>query len=336
MEHAQAWLRDLGVIDLLHRAAPVAVHGSTDAWIEYFHSVYGAQRTQTIDVRQLRWFWWWAPGSANLTRVETPVWRRTLAGDVWVPGLRMERHLSQAGFFVTPLDEESDSVEQPLSATTRGQTLEVMRVSHPSNEGARAAFGPEAAAIGQIWYWHAPGSGIVLSLGRSLVARNRSTLLSELAMRILPARLPLTIRRMHVEPERGQHLCEGCAPSTETWLDYDVIWPAQEDSRSSPRLCDFVRRAGFDTVQLTAAFGAQRFEIVDCRAAPTPTTEGASATTACPPGDPGVLSAGPHACVCTDSRPFLNCGGCARPATVTRIAQTRPDFQVRAPRQSSS
>ena len=158
---------------------------------------------------------------------------------------------------------------------------------------------------------------------------------------------------MHVSPERGLRLCEGCAPG-EAWRGYEVLWPLTDAdlTRSNATkvefVCDVIREAGIETVQLTAAFGAQRFEIIDCRAPPSATGNSSSHTAACPSSKspPPYLSTASsrvrdsrgswlakRACPCDDARPFLNCGSCAQPAMVTRRAQTSHDsFQVRPPR----
>ncbi len=335
LHHSRAWMSQLSSAQLHHVANSSPPVPSTE-WDAYFRSVYGDNVDMwPTDAHRLRWFWWWAPGSSNLTRIEAPVWRRTLPGEIWVPGLRMERHLSVAGFFVTPLEVALHRSSEPAAHVEREQTVEVMRISHPSSEGSRVAFGGEAAGVGQIWYWHAPGSGIFLYLGHSLVVSNRSVLLSQLTRRLSLTRLPFTVKHMHVSRDRAMRLCDGCSPTDEQWVEYDVIWPTNSDgNRSAERLCPLVRRAGFDTVQLRAAFGAQRFEIIDCRPPSTQPWEtvmaSMSGTTACPPRRHYGIAGQP--CSCVNSRSFLNCGECARPATVTRVAQhSRAAFQVRAP-----
>ena len=40
--------------------------------------------------------------------------------------------------------------------------------------------------------------------------------------------------------------------------------------RSERNICEIIRKAGVDTVQLTHAFQSQRFEIIDCRQAHLP------------------------------------------------------------------
>ena len=62
--------------------------------------------------------------------------------------------------------------------------LEVIRISHPSSELARkAAFGAEAASRGQVWYWHAPGSGIFYDGGAVCSAPGKIHMLLRLVQR---------------------------------------------------------------------------------------------------------------------------------------------------------
>ena len=322
------WTRRLGIVEREH-----------SAWGSYLQSVYGSVEFP-FDLSKLTWFWWWAPGAHNVTRIEVPVWRRALPGEAWVPGLRMERHLSVAGFFVQHARSletgEYSTTGASASATTEG--LEVMRVSHPSSESTQSSFGPEAASHDQVWYWHAPGSGIQLSVGRSLIVPNRSALVARLAERLSPGSLPFVTKRVRVPHERGIRRCDGCNPSTnEAWYDFDVLWWASQAS-NGPRLCDVVRRVGFDTVQLTAAFDATRFEIIDCRH--TITSKQTNATNAaCPPaGSSAHLRGGRRGasvCGCSDVRSFLNCGSCALPAPrVLRTAQLGQEPVVVRPPQT--
>ena len=345
--HARAWVQRLGIVDREH-----------SQWGRYLRLLYGDDMRLPLDVRTLRWFWWWAPGSANVTRTELPVWRDAALSSVWVPGLRMERHLAQAGFFVTPEQDDAQAAAAAAAAATSGGRLEVMRVSHPAGESTRSAFGPEAAAHDQVWYWNAPGSGIYLSVGRTLAVANRSALLGELTARLNTEKkpssspLPLAMKHVRVTHERGLRLCDGCSASTgETYRDFAVIWwrppppqhqpQQQQQQRQSEelRVCDLVRRAGFDTIQLTRAFGGQRFEVIDCRERGGPAIAGARAEAngACAPrGSPLTLASG-AACACNPTLSFLNCGGgstspkakstneehngrawCVEPATVVR------------------
>ena len=354
--NSRAWMHTLGVVR--DRRSP---------WAHYLQSVYGDDVALPFDVRRLRWFWWWAPGAAALTRIEAPVWRTIHAGDAWVPGLRSERHLAAAGFFIHPIASNVDDQAAPV-----GGVAEVMKVAQTASERNSTAFGLEAATAEQTWYWHAPGSGIYLRLGKSLVVPNRSSLLAELAARMAPVPMPASVCTVHVSRERGLKLCEGCAASpAETWRDFQVVWPASPAAaarrggngssssagrsshcaRTGParfHLCDLVRQVGFDTVQLTAAFG-QRFEIIDCRASgerlmQQRRDEGAdlasSAVAACPAGASAahLSSHAPNGalapCVCGASSPpraFLHCGTCARPAApLTRRAQSgRAKIDVR-------
>ncbi len=337
----RAWARRLG-----------RVESEGGAWGRYLRSVYGDALELPFDLRRLRWFWWWAPGAWSVTRLEMPVWRSIRPGDAWVPGMRMERHLAQAGFFLSQLSNSDGGNDGAASAgLASGSLAEVMRVSHPPGEDTSGPYGPEAAAPDQVWYWHAPGSGIRLGLGRTIVVPNRSALLGVLAADPSVHQLPFVIKRNRVPLERGLHLCEGC--SAERWLDFEVIWsrpsPPTSTATGPTRLCDPVRRAGFDTVQIVAAFGGQRYEIVDCRDSGGAVGVQREASGPCP--SPGSLAhlvravrpsrshavaaagVGERSCKCEDERSFLNCGGCAVPAVVRRLAQPgAAEFVIRPPR----
>lgn len=309
-------------------------------------SVYGESLRLPFDLSSLRWFWWWAPGSRNLTRLEVPVWRSLQQGDIWVPGLRIERHLSQGGFFVNP----------PHGSRSRGfphgSMVEVMRVSHPPSENPHSAYGPEAGSSTQVWYWHAPGSGVYLSLGRTLSVANRSALLRELAVRIR-APQPFALKRVEVTREAGLRRCEGC--TAERWQGFEVVWTrlqhpdeVLEHQQAPAAVCDLVRTAKFDTIQLYAAFGGQRFEIVDCRAtrggAGQPVKPPRPWTSACAPLHSSESLWVPDSkmgmwkpCSCSASLPFLNCGTCVVPAPVLRIEQpSHTAFSVLSPRNDSA
>ena len=341
---ARAWTRRLPIIDA--SKSPT----EHNPWLRYLHSVYGSALQLPFDLRTLRWFWWWAPGTRNLTRLEMPVWRALRTGDVWLPGMRIERHLSRAGFFI-----QSHGPHR-TGGYPDGSFVEVMRVSHPAGEGPNTAYGPEAASTSQVWYWHAPGSGIFLSVGRSLAVANRSVLLQTLSGRgASRVPLPLAMKRVEVSRDLGFRLCEGCTP--EPWLGFDVVWqsnPRGKGRRSGTSdgtvLCDPVRAAGFDTVQLFAAFDNQRFEIIDCRVGGNVVDLGHKAglsatappappwTSACAPPEtsahlvrPG-LRGGWMPCNCSSSLAFLNCGLCTTPAAVLRLAQPDHDaFVVHPP-----
>ena len=377
----QGWVRSLGVVRDRH-----------GPWGTYLQSVYGPEVAFPYDLQRLHWFWWWAPEAAALTRIEAPVWRRTTPGDVWVPGMRSERHLAAAGFFVHSfptamsatgwtMPHASSSTHRPNGGYTSGRLrgssvgrgerdgdddiVEVMRVAHATSELNSSSFGIENAAADQTWYWHAPGSGIYLKLGRSLVVQNRTALLGELVGRLSPAPVPAMVCRVHISKERGAKLCEGCYESEELWQDFDVLWPAQhgDEARAHSRcprgvtrqtsLCELVRNAGFDTVQLTAAF-SQRYEIVDCRAydrtkialsdmlqpgatAGVANKTKAAAVRACPVSTAHLYARGGQGelvrCQCAAAgRSFLNCGSCALSSVVVRRAQSgQASFLVRPP-----
>ncbi|KAL1528770.1 hypothetical protein AB1Y20_010098 [Prymnesium parvum] len=325
---ARAWVRRLP-----RASTPQHEHS---AWGRYLRSVYSAPPLLPVDVRALRWFWWWAPGARNLTRLEMPVWRRLAPGDVWLPGMRIERHLSRAGFFLQPHE-----AARAAGLPDHGHA-EVMRVSHPAGEGPSTAYGPEAASTSQVWYWHAPGSGIYLSLGRTLAVANRSALLDALCVTGGRAACPFVLKRVEVPREVGLRLCEGC--TAEPWRAFDVVWRRRardEPARARPDarvLCDLVRARGFDTVQLYAAFGGQRFELVDCRVGGAAASDAPPWTSACAPPELSRHIARPGArgawlpCNCSSALAFLNCGACASPAPVLRLQQpNHPMFTVVPP-----
>ena len=301
-----AWVHKLGVIDREH-----------SQWGRYVRTVYGHHVQLPFDLRRLRWFWWWAPGSSNLTRAEVPVWRDVAQTSVWIPGLRSERHLAEAGFFVQHEvndDFASKVAASPSDAAASGGRIEVMRVSHPQGESLKSAYGPEAAADDQVWYWHAPGSGIYLSVGRTLSVPNRSVLLATLRER----GAAFTEKTVHVSRERGLRLCDGCSDRTgELYRDFGVLWWSDESSPSgttqrTQRICEIIRKAGVDTVQLTHAFQSQRFEIIDCRQAHLPSdAEKGDFNGACPAGSNHLTNYAGAPCNCSSSLRFLNCAGSA-------------------------
>ena len=327
---SRAWVRRLPIV------GKPAAH--THAWLRYLSSVYGMDmidRLLPFDVRALTWFYWWAPGTENLTRTEVPVWRDTLPGEAWVPGLRSERHLAHAGFFVRPLPLVNSSSNHFAGF----HVLEVMRVSHPAGETLQSAYGPEAASHDQVWYWHAPGSGIFLAAGRTLTVSNRSALVAELAVRLAPEPLPLEVKVVKVPHDRGMRLCDGCTDVGEDWRDFHVLWwTSGEKQKPMCRVCDLARRAGIDTIQLTRAFGGLRSEIIDCRQnARAGMVTGTPFNSGCPPAASRahirsaamLLQDGPkhEGCLCTadfSSRTtFLNCGSCSRSVNFTLIRPMR-------------
>ena len=347
------WVQRLGIVEREH-----------SAWGHYLRTVYGPAVPLPFDLRRLRWFWWWAPGASNITRLEMPVWRHPLPGEAWVPGLRTERHLAFAGFFIRPPSTDSElraggkaaAAQSRVESIAKG-SIEVMRVSHPSSESTQSAFGPEAAAHDQVWYWHAPGSGIFLSPGRSLAVDNRSALLAHLAAMRTPRSPTLGLRRVKMSRERGLRLCDGCSTSDdEVWHDFEVLW-WRAQSTNGPRVCDAIRLAGYDTVQFTRAFGGLRHEIIDCRRAAVAAASAtaaaatsldkpeAAATAACPPegSRSNLLHLTANAvgacvaanCECSDAQTFLNCGTCVgpNPGGVLRAAQPGVDkwVELRAP-----
>lgn len=141
-QDARAWLASIGPAE--KRA--------------YLRSVYGdaaaPPQTRHVDLRALRWFWWWAPGAERLARLECPVWRALRPGDIWVPGLALERHLAFAGFFVEPVAAAAAAATaaaatmlQPHSTdVAAGPLFEVMRIAYPARGRPR---GPEEAASNQ-------------------------------------------------------------------------------------------------------------------------------------------------------------------------------------------
>ena len=306
------WLRRLGMVD-----------SDDGRWVEYLRSVYGDALQLPFDLRTLRWFWWWAPGAAALERTELPVWRRAQPGDVWVPGLWLERHLASGGFFVMPPHPSRAAAGRRLQSTAefsrrrgRSKPLEVIRVAHPSADGI-SNFGAEAESAGQVWYWAAPGSGILWDPGRALRVRNRSVLLARLAALLPGGSVPLRLQTVDVPHSTASRLCGGCEP--EAWESFSLL-------HGPASLCDSIRRAGFESLQVTSAFGGQRTELVDCRY-----PRGASKEVrqplvgACPP-EPnrlrpasfGTFQSGPR-CKCTSERVYLNCAPCSGHAPPARV-----------------
>ena len=308
------WLGRLGMVE-----------SDDGRWAEYLRSVYGDKLQLPFDLRTLRWFWWWAPGAARLERTELPVWRRAQPGDVWVPGLWLERHLASGGFFVVPPHPSRRVAAGRLLQSTAGLTrqrgrskpLEVIRVAHPSADEA-STFGAEAESTGQVWYWAAPGSGIVWDPGRLLRVPNRSALIARLAARLPGGSVPLRLQTVDVPHSTARKLCGDCAP--EAWASFGML-------HGPAPLCDSIRRAGFDSLQFTSAFGGQRTELVDCRDNSHGPSKKARRPLAsvCPPAPNRLRSASLGAsqssptCKCSPERVYLNCAPCSGRAPPIRV-----------------
>ena len=167
------------------------LHEQADApaWQQYLKSVYrsgSSNESVAADLHALRWFWWWAPGAERLDIIEHVVWQRPPAVDAeaWVPGTSLERQVAAAGFF---FQRRADAARQPFSSN---QWIEVMRLSHrPTTE---LEFRAERSQIDQVWYFHAPGSGIWWHTGITLAVPNRSVLIRKLASTSTPTALNLS------------------------------------------------------------------------------------------------------------------------------------------------
>eukprot|EP00966_Prymnesium_polylepis_P301977 6976906-Prymnesium_polylepis.1 len=267
------------------------LNSSSAEWRAYIQSVYG-QDVGHVDLARLHWFWWWAPGAASLERIEHVPWRPPPTLVPWSPGGKMERALAAAGFFIF----------KPSSSAPRGfrhnTWIEVMRVLQPS--GTQHKFGVERASLWQMWFWHAPGSGIWWHTGRAtLVAQNRSMLVSLLAGRLGDAWSPSMFLActLHSRGNVPVPMLRGLQP-----------------------LCDVVRLARIETVQLLDELGG-RFELIDCRIPLDLTsTDDKLWDPVCPSSEgrsSGLRAGWPprlRRCQCSNRLKFLNCGECIVPA----------------------
>ena len=150
--------------------------------------------------------------------------------------------LAGYGFFVGAQARQLDAAHPDNS------WMEVIRFERPeADPHDRAETIAETTLSSQIWYYHAPGSGIFLDTGRSLRVRNRHELVAELH-RSIPAAGRDTLRlQPHILQRPGSL--------------HNVTWYRLAGVLS---LCEYVRHAGFDTVQICAAYAIQ-YEVVDCR-----------------------------------------------------------------------
>ena len=170
--------------------------------------------------------------------------------------------------------------------------------------------------------------------------------------------MSLSLKRVEVPAELGLRLCEGC--TLEQWMGFDVVWTQgrrgkkRDVAAQGEVLCDPVRSAGFDTIQLFAAFGGQRFEIIDCRlglynSRPAVASRPALQRLPPPPPPPWTSACAPpetstylrrpasngrwRPCNCSAETTFLNCGTCATPMSVLRLPQPNHDaFEIHPPR----
>lgn len=281
------WIAQLGVIH---------GHNPGDAsWRHYLHSIYGPHLELPFDLRTLRWFWWSAPGAANLPMVEFSIHRESLPPrTAWIPGNKIERHLSLAGFFITHSGGRMDL----LPPSKDEEWIEVMRVSQPpiadlgpSQDATKWVKVAEECFEDQMWYWRAPGSGIWLHTGRTLAVSGRGDLAIALRGLVKELNLPLKPPRFCDVHECGFPMLIGTVP-----------------------FCDILRLGGYDTVQLHAAFFGRRQEVVDCRTpnrATLPTRQ--VYNLACPASYPAVplrrrLPSDNQSCVCDRTVSALQCG----------------------------
>ncbi|KAG8466304.1 hypothetical protein KFE25_002060 [Diacronema lutheri] len=359
------------------------------AWVAYLRSVYGTsdggKAPRRIDVSSLAWFWWWAPGAAHVQRVPTFAWRRARAGDAWVQGDKREAAMAFAGFFLEP----AVGAERAASGLPDFSALEVLRVRTAPGEMSRhlvteagslgqvwywAAPGSGIALeLGRTlalrdraalykWLVHAAARLDALTGAERAerLARMRRDDLRPSFARDPSAHAPgamsaaiAALQLIVLRPPAGARyraVCHGCAePESAPGLSpFDVLRPPSRGSRHL-QLCDLPRAFGFETVQLTRAFG-HRHEVVDCRAPPRDAAHArgraalpphAAWDMSCPPTHSrmhlrrGPTRIGPgtrgRACECASAVAVLNCGVCAvpLPAGIVRANSSRPSGRFR-------
>lgn len=269
-------------------AGAVDPRTDTGPWGVYFRSVYGSG-AHPIDARSLRWFWWWAPGAATVSRLQMFAWRRPRATDAWVPGDKREAAMAFGGFFIAPTADIENTEE--ASGLPDHSALEVLRIRTARGEVARHQI-TEAGSSGQVWFWAAPGSGVTLELGRTLALRTRAELLRWLAeaARHLDS-LPPAERASHLaamgradlfrspEPNalsaavaqlelltvggptgaRYRRVCRNCTEPDHgpEISEFNAVRPRSKGSRHL-QLCDLPRALGYDTLQVRASWPCRR------------------------------------------------------------------------------
>jgi hypothetical protein len=227
-------------------------------WAYYLSDVYGEKRPAP----EPTFIWNTAPRTSTLVRyvgpqglyaeshlsighdegLTQPECERLLSTLPFVYGDSVSWHLSAYGFFL-------GRQALPLSAALPdGAWLEVIRITLPeADPSTRPESMAESSFANQVWYSRAQGSGIFLNVGRSLRVSNLEQLLEELHRTIPPAgRDTLQLRTISTHHGRVK-------VSANVTRLIGVL-----------PLCEYVRHAGFDTVQITAAY-SMAYEMIDCR-----------------------------------------------------------------------
>jgi len=193
--------------------------------------------------------------------------------------------------------------------------VEVMRIDRIDDK--RPDEHADRATVGQLWFWHAPGSGVWWNTGRTLV-------------------LDLT---QHIRVSKAGAFTERACASPFSIFD----WWRKRDEVYKHQTCTAVRDKGYDSMQLLSSFCGFSHEFVDCRGA----GRGDANTTwsiACPPPHVPLMRGLPeprHApaltslpslhgvasrCHCSVQLDHINCAGNAKPlsavATSSRLSYT--------------
>jgi hypothetical protein len=232
-----------------------------DDWSHYLKRVYGARAHWPSQLHPPRFFWNVAPGAERLVRqVGEPFnnlakrgvgcqqgsWAcekhvlkcaKDSAPSHTLPYMLVDSNIVQLAAFGFWLGPQGRLPANGLSDHT---WMEVIRFQRPEEDPGRRPL------------------TIFLNTGRSLRAESRAQLLEALSEKVPPAAAQTVNLKLQFSNERETRLgCIGILSQPR---------PRYGRLMGLLPLCEYARFAGFDTVQITAAYGMQ-FELVDCRRA---------------------------------------------------------------------
>jgi len=240
----------------------------------------------------------------NVT-VQQHAWTFRDAGSPWLsyyfPGLFVRREeVADVPFAAQPFPV---GVRQSgLPNHTWVEIVRVGRIDDKDVSNERSA----RATVGQVWFWLAPGSGIWLNTGRTLVINEAWT------VPVHNKTVREGVREMQANLAR---------PLGDWWIGERLRGGLRKTAFWDNPTCEQARIWGYDTLQMTSSFLNFSYEIVDCRGAGFDDAD-RTWVSACPPPHielmhglptprlaPAIAHAdGPaSACVCNHSFNFLNC-----------------------------
>lgn len=173
--------------------------------------------------------------------------------------------------------------------------VEVMRIDRIDDKRENET--ADLATLGQVWFWHAPGSGVWWNTGKTLVIDDARNIITSL------------------DGALSERACASPFSIRDWWM--------QRDAAFNGRTCATTRQLGYETMQLLDSFCGFTHEFVDCRGADR---EDANRTwsLACPPPYVPLMRGLPeprHApalaalrgpaslCSCSTTHSFINCAG---------------------------